>query len=167
MRINRIKIQLWPLLSECQVVLLSHTVLIFIFLVFYQGSLLLICNMEIIIEFTEFVLKIKLYSHTRELPMGHTGKEAICQCWRHKRRRFDLWIRKTPGLGHCNLLQYSCLQNSTSMGSQRHGHDWVPQHTPVGNRSVKEVWREIVENWCSSTMLILNSGLPFFLDHTP
>ena len=40
------------------------------------------------------------------------GKEASCQCRRHKRRRFD-----TPGGGHGNPLQYSCLENSMDIGA--------------------------------------------------
>ena len=27
---------------------------------------------------------------------GAIGKESACQCRRHKRRGFDLWVRKTP-----------------------------------------------------------------------
>ena len=29
-------------------------------------------------------------------PGGDGGKEPICQCKRHKRHRFDTWIRKIP-----------------------------------------------------------------------
>ena len=27
---------------------------------------------------------------------GTSGKEAACQCWRHKRLGFDPWVEKTP-----------------------------------------------------------------------
>ena len=30
------------------------------------------------------------------LPRWHGGKEFTCQCQRHKRCRFDSWVRKTP-----------------------------------------------------------------------
>ena len=30
------------------------------------------------------------------LPRWHSGKESICQCRRHKRHRFDLWVGKIP-----------------------------------------------------------------------
>ena len=30
------------------------------------------------------------------VPRWHSGKEPICQCRRHKRRRFDLWIERIP-----------------------------------------------------------------------
>ena len=42
---------------------------------------------------------------------GSSGKEPPCQCRRRKRRGFDSWIRKIPGEGHDNPLQYSCLEN--------------------------------------------------------
>ena len=42
----------------------------------------------------------------------HIGKEPTCQCKRHKRHRFDPWVRKIPGGGHGNPLQYSCLGES-------------------------------------------------------
>ena len=30
----------------------------------------------------------------RLFPSGASGKESACQCRRHKRRRFDPWVRK-------------------------------------------------------------------------
>ena len=30
------------------------------------------------------------------IPGGTSGKEPACQCGRHKRRRFDPWVRKIP-----------------------------------------------------------------------
>ena len=29
-------------------------------------------------------------------PGGTSGKESACQCRRHKRQRFDPWVRKIP-----------------------------------------------------------------------
>ena len=29
-------------------------------------------------------------------PDGTTGKEPACQCRRHKKHRFDSWVRKIP-----------------------------------------------------------------------
>ena len=30
---------------------------------------------------------------------------------------FDLWVRKIPGGGHSNSLQYPCLENSVDRGA--------------------------------------------------
>ena len=46
------------------------------------------------------------------LPRLCGGKEPSCQCRRLKRRRFDPWVRKIPGEGKGNTLQYFCLENS-------------------------------------------------------
>ena len=40
-----------------------------------------------------------------------SGKEPICQCSRHKRCGFASWVERSPGGGHRNPLQYSCLEN--------------------------------------------------------
>ena len=51
-------------------------------------------------------------------PDGASGKESACQCRRHE-TRFDPWVRKTPGGGHGNPLQYSCLENPMDRGASR------------------------------------------------
>ena len=47
---------------------------------------------------------------------GASGKEPTCQSRRHKRRRLNPWVRKSPGGGHGNPLQYSCLENPMDRG---------------------------------------------------
>ena len=42
---------------------------------------------------------------------GISGQESTCYCRRHKRWRFHPWVRKIPGRGYGNTLQYSCLEN--------------------------------------------------------
>ena len=44
----------------------------------------------------------------KKLPGSASGKEYACQC---RRYRFSPWIRKIPGEGSGNPLQYSCLGN--------------------------------------------------------
>ena len=44
-----------------------------------------------------------------------SGKESAGQC----RCQFDLWVRKTPGEGDGNPLQYSCLENPMDRGAWR------------------------------------------------
>ena len=48
---------------------------------------------------------------------GASGKESACQCRRCKRHRFDPWVRRSPGGGHGNPLQYPCLENPMSRGA--------------------------------------------------
>ena len=46
---------------------------------------------------------------------GASGKEPTCQC--RKRRVWFLGWEKSPGGGHGNPLQYSCLENSMDRGA--------------------------------------------------
>ena len=48
-----------------------------------------------------------------DFPGGTSGKEPACQCRRHKRCRFDPWVRKIP----CNPIQHSCLENPMDRGA--------------------------------------------------
>ena len=78
--------------------------------------------------------KIKRHEavHHRGFSGGTRDKEPACQCWRHKRCKFNPWIRMILGGGHGNPLQYSCLENPwteepgglQSRRLQRVGHDW-------------------------------------------
>ena len=47
-------------------------------------------------------------------PGSSTGEETTCQ-WR--RLGFNPWVRRSPGGGHGNPLQYSCLENSMHRGA--------------------------------------------------
>ena len=67
---------------------------------------------------------------------GHSGKESACQCRRHRRWVFHPWVRKIPGVGTRNPLQYSCLKNSMDRGAwwaTVHGVakslTWLSMHT--------------------------------------
>ena len=52
--------------------------------------------------------------------MGGAGnKESVCQCKRHKRRRFSPWAGKIPWRRHGNPLQYSFLENPMDRGAWR------------------------------------------------
>ena len=53
-----------------------------------------------------------------------SDKEPACQCSRCWRHGFDPWVRKIPGGGHGNPLQYSCLENPMDRGGQ-----WATVHT--------------------------------------
>ena len=87
-----------------------------------------------------------------DFPGGSVVKNPLasaCQC---RRCRFDPWVRKTPGEGNGNPLQYSCLENPQgqrslvgyiqSMALQGVGHNWA-SHTQGHYRltwSITWVW---------------------------
>ena len=59
----------------------------------------------------------KVAYHSVRLPRQHSGKESACQCRRLKRRGLYPWVRKIPGIGDGNPLQYSCLENPMDRGA--------------------------------------------------
>ena len=67
-------------------------------------------------------------------PGGTSDKEPTCQCRRHKRHRFDPWVRKMPWRRKWQPTPVFLPEESPwtekpgglyPMGSQRAGHDWV------------------------------------------
>ena len=50
-------------------------------------------------------------------PRGSVVRESSCQCRRGQGCRWDPWVRKTPGGGHGNPLQCSCLENPKDRGA--------------------------------------------------
>ena len=46
-------------------------------------------------------------------------KKPTCQCKRHKRCRFDPWVRKIPWRRACKPLHFSCLENPIDRGAWR------------------------------------------------
>ena len=52
-------------------------------------------------------------------PGGARGKEPAGQRRRYKRYGFDPWSGRSPGGGHGNPLQYSCLENPMDRGAWR------------------------------------------------
>ena len=70
-----------------------------------------------------------MYIHKRIcIYMGFSGKEPACQCRRHKRLRFDPWVRKIPleagMVTHSSILVWRIpwteeLGRLQSIGSQR------------------------------------------------
>ena len=72
-------------------------------------------------------LLINLWGHREPLtlslllfmgfPGGASGKEPACQCRRHMRLRFNPGSGRSPGGGHGNPLQCSCLENPMDGGT--------------------------------------------------
>ena len=65
------------------------------------------------------VVQILTNKNCNGLPRWFSGKEPACQCRRQKRRSFHSWVRKIPGVGNGNALQFSCLENSMDRGAWR------------------------------------------------
>ena len=71
--------------------------------------------------FTQFP-KVSIYSLLNEsikMTGGAGGKEATCQCNRHKRHELDPYVGKIPWRRKCNLLQYSCLEKPMDRGARQ------------------------------------------------
>ena len=59
-----------------------------------------------------------------------SGKEPTCQCRRHKRHGFDpLGWEDSPGEGHGNPLQDSCLENPVDRGATVSYSLWGPKES--------------------------------------
>ena len=56
---------------------------------------------------------------------GTSGKQPACQRRRRKRHGFDPWVRRSPGRGHGNPLQYSCLENPMDRGPWQAAVHWL------------------------------------------
>ena len=94
-----------------------------------------------------------------------SGKEPACQCRRCKRVGLDPQVRKIPGEGHGNPLQYSCLENNMDRGAWQatvHGfakeldtHDLVPrqQHSVLQHA----LYPEWIYHWTLGEMVPFTS----------
>ena len=66
----------------------------------------------------------------------HSGKESACQCRRHKRLKFDPWVRRSPRGGNDNPLQCSCLKDSTDRGAW-----WATVHEVTEESGTIKMWQ--------------------------
>ena len=86
------------------------------------------------------------------------GKVPTCQCRRHERHGFDPWLGRSPGGGHGNPFQYSCLENPMDRGAWRSVVHRVKSQIQLKQLSMHE-----------SNLLIIYSPLCirhfFFLTH--
>ena len=77
------------------------------------------------IKHSEQVVVFEVPRWAQGPPVGASGKEPNCQCRRLKRCRFDPWVGKSPGGGHGNSLQYSCLENPMDKGARPAAVEWI------------------------------------------
>ena len=72
-------------------------------------------------------------------PGGASGKEPTCQCRRCKRCRFHPWVGRSPGRGHGNPLQYSCLEDPMDRGARQ--TEWrTSREGPLARRLLIFAW---------------------------
>ena len=64
------------------------------------------------------------------LPSGSGSKDLAYQCRTHKRCRFNPRVRKSPGDGNGNILQYSCLETPMDRGAC-----WAAIHGDAQNQT--------------------------------
>ena len=77
-------------------------------------------------------------------PGGTSGKEPVCSCRRHKRMGLIPGLRRSPGGGYSNPLQYSCLEKPMDEGAwqtivhrvSKSRYDWVSTHTLINSFSL-------------------------------
>ena len=123
-----------------------------------------------------FQKDIWIYLHlyrNRAFPGGTSGKEPACQCRRHKRDRFNSWVREIPWRRECKPLQYSCLENPMGRGAW-----WATVHMVAkiyngsmqANRNVfKYMWSykikgiagKIIEYISSKAIVFLKNWIDF------
>ena len=76
------------------------------------------------------------------IKINEKKKKSSCQCRGHRRPGFNPWIRKIPGGGNGNPLQYSSLENSMDGGAWRSAahrvteswtrlSNWAQTHNPL------------------------------------
>ena len=87
-------------------------------------------------NFLKYIFQIPVpYQMHKGFPGGASGKEPTCQCRRSKKLGFNPWVRISPGGGHSNPLQYSCLKNPMDRVIW-----WAAVHrVPQGRRRLKRL----------------------------
>ena len=90
--------------------------------------------------------------------MWHSGKEFTCQ---FKRCKFILWVRKIPGKGNGNPLEYSCLENSMDRAAWWATVHGVAESDMTERKHKNKLWEAgvLITNYSS---LIFDSSI-FFL----
>ena len=110
-------------------------------------------------------------------PGGASGKESTCQCRRHKRLRFNPWVRKFPWRrkwqptpvslpgkfhGHRSLVGYrpwGCKESDTIEQVNTHKYKYTCRHKIyiINNLVYNDISNRL---WCSN-----NSFFPFINNH--
>ena len=76
-----------------------------------------------------------------------------CRCRKCKRSGFDPWVGKSPGRGHGNPLQYSCLENRMGRGAW-----WAIVHR-VAQSQIRQKW---LSTWYARSSATIYKNCPKF-----
>ena len=76
----------------------------------------------------------------------HIFIEYACQCRRCKRLKFDSGLRRSPGVGNGNPLQYSCLENFIDRKSLVSYRSWGCKELDMTERQSTQ---------CNNTFLLM------------
>ena len=68
-----------------------------------------------------------LQGKSKVLPGGASGKEPICQCWSHKRLRFDPWVGKIP-------WRRAWQPTPIFLPGESHGQRSLASYSPLGRK---------------------------------
>ena len=93
-------------------------------------------------------------------PGGASGKEPVCQCRKHKDVGLIPRLGRSPGGGHSNPFQYSCLENPMDRGAW-----WATVHGAAKSRtwlSTDLAHTHAVESEDDSSPLVLSSWVNTF-----
>ena len=85
-------------------------------------------------------------------PGGTTGKEPICQCRRLNKHGLIPGSGRSPGGGHGNPLQYSCLENAMDRGAW-----WAIDH------GVIKSWTRL--KWLSMHACRVSKDIHYYSEH--
>ena len=71
--------------------------------------------------------ELKVSRIIQELPGWHSGKESACQCWRHRRCKFDPWVGKIS-------WRRAWQPTPVFLPGESHGQRSLAGYSPWGHR---------------------------------
>ena len=117
-----------------------------------------LCNFRLPLEFLKFDPTFGVTDNGR-LPSGASDKELACQCRKYKRHKSTSRTGRSPGEGHGNPFQYSCLENPMDRGAL-----WTTVYRVEKSRT-RLKWLSMctcVGEWHASLNHILSNHFQYF-----
>ena len=89
-------------------------------------------------------------------PGGTSGKEPACQCRKHKRLRFDLWVREIP----CRRKWHP---TPVFLPGEFHGQRSLAVYSPQGCTESEHDWSDLAHSLARPSLWFGRSGNTQFL----